>query len=386
MHIVVDALPVNARPWTGISLYILNLLKSLAEFDKKNEYTVYCMRYNLRDFGIENDNFQYKKVPELFRFWRYRVSWLAWYYTCFPFQLLRVKPAVLLSPFPVLPWHCPYPKIIVVYDLVPLIFKQFYPAPVRLVFNSQIANAVKKADKIIAISNSTKADLVRLLKVDPHKILVIYPGYDNRAFKPVEEQAKIVEIKSKYGIDGNYILYTGTLEPRKNVARLVEAFGRLVKAGRIGHKLVIAGKKGWLYDDIFETVNRLGLDKDIIFTGYAPYEDLPLLLNGADVFIYPSLYEGFGLPPLEAMACGIPVITSNVSSLPEVVADAGMLVDPNSVDSIAEVLYQVVSDKKLREQMRQKGLARAGLFSWEKVAVETIKLLEEVYLLHRVKR
>ena len=385
MHIIVDALPINAKPWTGISNYIFNLLKSLAEFDEKNDYTIYTMRYDLKDLGIENDNFEYRKVPELFKCWRYTISWLAWYYTGYSFQLLRDRPAVFLSPFSILPWYCPYPKIIVVYDLVPLIFKQFYSTHARLIFKGQMANAVKRADKIITISNSTKDDLVKLLKADPDKIFVVYPGYDNQVYQPVKEPNRISEIKQKYKIAGNYILYIGTLEPRKNITRLIEAFGQLMKAGNVDHKLVITGKKGWLYDDIFKTVNRLGLNSHVIFTGYAPYEDLPLLLNGADVFIYPSLYEGFGLPPLEAMACGTPLITSNLSSLPEVVGNAGILVDPRSVDEISKALYQVISNKNLQETMRQRGLERAKMFSWEKVAKETIRLLEDAYLLHKVK-
>jgi glycosyltransferase involved in cell wall biosynthesis len=385
MHISIDALPINEKPWTGISNYIFNLLKSLAELDEKNEYTIYGMRYDLKDLGIENDNFKHNKAPELFKFWRYRVSWLSWYYTAFSVQLLKDKPEVFLSPYSILPWYCPCPKVIVVYDLVPFIFQQFYSIPIRFIFQKQTANAVKRADRIITISNSTQNALIKLLKADPDKIIVIYPGYDDHSFKPENNPQRIKEIKRKYGINGKYILYIGNLEPRKNIARLIEAFDQLVKAGNIDHKLVVTGKKSWLYDDIFETVNRLGLSSEVIFTGYAPYEDLPFLLNGADTFIYPSLYEGFGLPPLEAMACGTPVITSNVSSLPEVVGDAGILVDPLNVDEIAKAIYKVLSDKNLQEEMRKKGLERAKMFSWEKVARETIRLLEEASLLHKVK-
>jgi glycosyltransferase involved in cell wall biosynthesis len=383
MHISIDAMPIGAKPWTGISNYIFNLLRSLAEFDAKNDYAIYSMRHDFIDLGIENDNFKRKRVPELFRFWHYRVSWLSWYYTAFPVQLLKDKPEVFLSPYSILPWYCPCPKVIVVYDLVPFIFSNFYSVPVRFIFKMQTASAVKRADRIIAISKSTKNDLVKLLKADPNKISVVYPGFDNDNFKPTNDLGKVEEIKRKYKINGSYILYIGTLEPRKNVTRLIEAFGQLIQTGNIDHKLVITGKRGWLYDDIFKTVTRLGLERDVIFTGYAPYEDLPLLFNGADVFVYPSLYEGFGLPPLEAMACGTPVITSNISSLPEVVGDAAILVDPLSVDEIAKALYQVVSNKEVQEKMRQKGLERAKMFSWEKVAKETLEILEDVYLLHK---
>jgi len=386
MHIAIDGVPIN-EPSAGISNYVFSLVKSLAEFDKKNQYTIYSMRNSLKDLGIENDNLSYKGIPDLFKYSHYWRYWVSWYYTGMSVQLLMDRPAVFLSTHLVLPVYCLCPKIIVVYDLTTM-FKQFSSARNRrnrFLFKTLLSDAVKRADRIVAISNSTKSDLIKHLKVDPDKISVVYPGYDDRVFKPVNDPDQIKEIKRKYKITGNYILNIGTLDARKNITNLIEAYANLIKDGSVNHKLVITGKKGYLSDDIFKKVDELGLDCEVVFTGRAPQEDLPLLLNGADVFIYPSLYEGFGLPPLEAMACGTPVITSNVSSLPEVVGDAGILVDPLNVDEIAKALYQVVSNNEVRQKMRQMGLERAKMFLWKDVANVMVKLFEDIYSLHRVK-
>jgi glycosyltransferase involved in cell wall biosynthesis len=385
MHIVIDAVPLNEKPWAGISNYIFNLLKSLAEFDEKNEYTVYCLRYRLKELGIENDNLKCKEIPDLFEDSPYWRSWLSWYYTGISVQLLMDRPAVFLSTYLALPWYCPCPKIIVVHDLIPLIFRQSYSARYRFFFKILLSDAVKRADRIVSVSNSTKSDLTKHLKADPDKISVVYEGYDDHAFKPANDPDQIKNMKRKYKITGNYIFNIGTLEPRKNITTLIEAYANLIKDGNVNHKLVITGEKGVLYDDIFKKVDKLGLGREVVFTGRAPQEDLPLLLNGADVFVYPSLYEGFGLPPLEAMACGTPVITSNVSSLPEVVGDAGILVDPFNVDEIAKALYQVVSNNELQQKMRQKGLERAKMFLWKNVTNVMVKLFEDVNSLHKIK-
>jgi len=384
MNITVDATGINELSPSGMSNYAVQLLRHLSHQNDINKYTVYSLRFNLKDSISQTHNIEYKRIPDIFSFWKFWFSWLSWYYTAFPFQLSRDKPDVYLGMYPSLPLFCPCPKIIVVYDLSPLTFSQFFPAGFGLLFKLQIVNAIKRADRIIAISKSTKDDLVKLLKADPVKITVVYPGYDTSIFKPVLDTYQIKIVKQRYGIDSDYIIYVGTLEPRKNIKRLIEGFAELVKKGDVNHKLVIAGKKGWLYDEIFETLSILGLNSEIIFTDYAPLEDLPPLLSGADAFIYPSLYEGFGLPVLEAMACGTPVITSRVSSLPEVIGDAGILIDPYNVKDIALAMQNVVSDKELRKRMRQKGLERANLFSWETAAESVINLFKDVYSLRKV--
>src|SRR5262249_49559878 len=181
-----------------------------------------------------------------------------------------------------------------------------------------------------------------------------------------------------------YVLTVGTVEPRKNHARLIEAFHRLKQGGELPqHLLVMVGGKGWIYDAVFATVRRLGLEAEVRWLGYVPFEDLPVLMSGAELFVYPSLYEGFGLPPLEAMACGAAVVASNTTSLPEVVGDTGLLIDPTSVDDLAAAMRCVLMDPELRRRLRHKALERAQTFTWERTARLTRAAYEEAWVRHQ---
>ncbi len=221
--------------------------------------------------------------------------------------------------------------------------------------------AVRRAKKVIAVSQSTKSDLMRLLRVPGRKVEVVY-----------EAAAKRTPPK-KYSVERPYILFVGMLEPRKNIPRLLEAFARLPDA----YDLIIVGKKGWKFDQVFATHNRLSLRGRVHFEGYASDTRLAQLYANASVFVYPSLYEGFGLPVLEAMQAGCPVITSNISSLPEVAGDAAILVDPYSVKSITDALYTVLSNKSLQRDLIIKGKKQAKKFSWKKAAKETLEVFEQ---------
>lgn len=198
-------------------------------------------------------------------------------------------------------------------------------------------------------------------------------------FKPIDDRRLINTAKRRYGINNEYIGFFATLEPRKNALTLIRAYSLLKKRAKgLERKLVLAGSAGWENDDVFAEIKSLGLTDDVVVTDYVPDDDLSLLMNGAEVMVYPSLYEGFGLPPLEAMACGTPVIASNTSSLPEVVGDAGIMVDPEDVEGLADAIASVLSDQGLRDEMSRKGLARAKQFSWEQAARETLKVYEDV--------
>lgn len=234
-----------------------------------------------------------------------------------------------------------------------------------------------RADAIIAISNHTKMDCIKYLGIPEEKIRVIYEAADE-IFKPekIKEEMKN-HLKDKYGIEFPFILSVGTLEKRKNLPNVLKAFYRLKKTGN-HHKLVIVGKIGWKYNKIFSTMEELDLKKDVIFTGYVPDEDLVKIYNAADLFVFPSIYEGFGLPPLEAMACGCPVITSNTSSLPEVVGDAGVTVDPYDDKALADEMHRILSNDGFKTELSKKSLERAELFSWRQTAKETWNVYEEV--------
>ena len=217
---------------------------------------------------------------------------------------------------------------------------------------------------------------MKYLKIPEDKIHVIYLGC-SQAFQPLAADEKLRTTEEKFKIKGNFILYVGTLEPRKNLKGLIQAYAQTQAKNEF--LLVLAGGKGWKYEHIFRLVEKLKLQDRVIFTGYVPEDDLPGLYKRASLFVYPSYYEGFGLPPLEAMACGLPVIVSNSTSLPEVVGDAGVYVDPYDIRQMSATIDTVLSDSDLLETLRRRGPERAKLFSWEKTAIETLKLYQRLY-------
>jgi glycosyltransferase involved in cell wall biosynthesis len=244
--------------------------------------------------------------------------------------------------------------------------------------------SARKASKIIAISENTKKDIIDYFRIDEEKIRVIYLGVD-RQFSP-QPDTNEVGVLSKYNLPRGYILSVGTLEPRKNILRLINAYKMVASTGEPVPKLVIVGGQGWRNEDLGKLVRESGLADRVVLVGYVPDEDLPTLYRNAAVFVYPSLYEGFGLPPLEAMACGTPVITSNISSIPEVVGDAAILIDPYNTTEIAQAIASVLNNKELRDRLKMNGLVRSNLFSWDKTARETLKLYQEVIEESKAKR
>jgi glycosyltransferase involved in cell wall biosynthesis len=261
--------------------------------------------------------------------------------------------------------------ILTVHDLTFMRLPQCAEAGLRAYLNKVVPRSIERADLVLADSQSTKNDLVELLGVFPGKIEVVYAGVERR-FRPMEGEMALQRVRKRYGLDFPFILSLGTLEPRKNFTGLIEAYallrGKGQGIGRRGLKLVIAGGKGWLYDEIFGKVEELSLENKIVFPGFIADEDLPALYNLAELFVFPSLYEGFGLPPLEAMACGTPVVTSDRPSLPEVVGEAGLMVEATDSQELAEVMERVLTDENLRQEMREKGLKQAERFTWEAAA------------------
>lgn len=265
-------------------------------------------------------------------------------------------------------------KIVTVHDIRQHVFPEFNIETILSYL--LLSRTLKNADKIIADSNNTKKDLISYFHIPEDKIHVIYLAA-NKIFKPLNDQ-EIKAVKERYNLNFPFILYIGNLTKHKNIPLLIKAFYDVKQMG-CPQKLVITGKKKWKYKEIFNTIDKLDLHDEVIFTGYVPEEDLPALYNSADLFVYPSIYEGFGLPPLEAMACGCPVVTSNASSLPEVVGDAGIMVDPNSANELSNAINIVLKNDVLRKNLVIKGLNRAKMFSWEKCAKDTISVYCEVY-------
>jgi len=266
--------------------------------------------------------------------------------------------------------------VVTIHDLITRIYPRSFPIKQRLVQNTLLPHILRKADKVIVDSRATENDVRKFYPNQAEKIRVIYAGVESQ-FYP-RSQDEVEKVLDKYSIGFKYFLFLGTLEPRKNIVRLIEAFIKLKQEGSIEHRLVITGRKGWLYKEILEKIQKSPFSQDIIFTDFVNDEDLPFLYSGAEIFIYPSLYEGFGLPVLEAMACGTPVIASNLSSLPEVAGEAGILIDPLEVEEIVQAMDKLSRDRELREELQKKGLERAKLFSWERVAKDTLELYQEM--------
>ena len=261
-----------------------------------------------------------------------------------------------------------------IHDMIPLLWPQWVTHKHRLVVTAAYYRLRHQADFVITPSEATKADVVNHLQMDPQQIAVIPWGCDAR-FQPGGDPEHFAAVQQRYRLPAQYLLFVGTLEPRKNLTTLLHAYAML-RAEGCGKdlKLVVAGRTGWLYADIFDTVKTLALDEEVIFTGFVDDEDLPDLYRGARLFVFPSLYEGFGLPILEAMASGVPVITSATASMPEVAGDAAILVDPHDPEAIAAGIARVLAEDRLRQAMIEQGLARARRFTWDSVAQQTLAL------------
>jgi glycosyltransferase involved in cell wall biosynthesis len=229
----------------------------------------------------------------------------------------------------------------------------------------------------VAISQTTKNDLIELMNIPPEKIRVIYDGV-SPSFRLIDDQVHLARVASKYSLPNQFLLFVGLFGPRKNIAGILQAYAILKKKHHASHHLVMVGERGWRYRTDLELVQRLGLENDVVFPGFVEDEDLPAVYNLADVFIFPSLYEGFGLPVLEAMACGTPVVTSNLSALPEVVGTSGVLVDPRDPEEIALGVHRLLSNSKLASSLVKAGLERSSHFTWENAAEQLMAVFQEL--------
>jgi glycosyltransferase involved in cell wall biosynthesis len=264
--------------------------------------------------------------------------------------------------------------ILTIHDLSFLIYPQFAAQGMVRYLSDAVPRSLRRADAVVSDSEATTRDLTRLLRVDPARVTLVYPGVSPR-FRPLPA-SETEPVRQRLGLPARFVLFVSTLEPRKNVVRLIEAFARLGDSGDqrlAGLRLVIAGRRGWLYQDIFAAIERLGLGERVRVLDFVHDNDLPALYNLAEVFAYPSIYEGFGLPALEAMACGTPVLTADNSSLPEVVGDAALLVPAEDVGAIAGGLAQLVADRALRDRLRAAGPLRARQYTWDAAARQVLE-------------
>jgi len=342
---------------SGFGFYVKNLVENLKKVDTTNEYVLIAPETEV-DFT----------TPQRF----------IWDQFSFPKKAKTAKVDILHQPCFSAPIFYSGKIVLTIHDLISHYFPQNMPSGSRLYFSKWMPLTYQKAAKIIAISENTKKDIISLLKIPEDKIVVIHSAVSEE-FKPIQDQAKINAVKQKYQTGNSYILDVGTLEPRKNLPFLVKAFHRAIKEGGIDHNLVLTGKKGWYYESLFELIKELNLEKRVILPGYVADEDLPALYNGADLFCFPSAYEGFGFPPLEALSCGTPVIAANNSSIPEVVGEAGILLENDQEEVWAENIVKVLKDQNLREKLSTLGLEQAKKFSWVTTAQKTAAVYKEVY-------
>ncbi|MFQ6100404.1 MAG: glycosyltransferase family 4 protein [Anaerolineae bacterium] len=363
MLIGIDASRAAATRPTGTEVYSQRLIQALLNLESLHRFRLYFRSTPPADAfpGAE-----LRAIP-FPRLWTHlRLSW----------EIARRPPDALFVPAHVLPLIHPRASLVTVHDLGYLHFPEAHPWRQRLYLDLSTRWNGRAAAHILADSEATKSDLVTRYSVPPAKITVAYPGYDE-TLAPVRDLAAIEAVKVRYGISGDYFQYLGTLQPRKNLRRLVEAFAKsAIRNPQSAIHLVLAGKRGWLYDDLFAQVRRLGLEHRVLFLGYVPDEDKAALLSGALAFVFPSLYEGFGLPVLEAQACGCPVITSTTSSLPEVAGDAALLVDPTDTAGIAAAMQRILAEPSLRESLIERGLANVRRFSWTGCAQTVLGAIE----------
>ncbi|HER24650.1 MAG TPA: glycosyltransferase family 1 protein [Candidatus Atribacteria bacterium] len=370
MRIAIDLITITGKN-AGLQSYAKQLVEGIAKVDKKNEYILLINSRAKKLFTINQPNFKNIFIHTPKRFIG------IWEQIYFPFIQFLKEVDLLHSPVSAVPIVAPCKTVLTIHDLTFKIYPKTMQWWDRFYWNFFITQGVKRVERIITDSISTKKDLIKYYNIQKNKVSVI-PLCCSSQYYMSSNEFFLNEIKQKYNINKPYILFVGTLEPRKNISILLKAFNIAKQKGKLKHSLVIVGRKGWLFDDIFQIVKNLRMENDVIFTGFVPDEDLPSLYHGSDLFVYPSIYEGFGLPPLEAMACGTPVIASNSSSLPEVVGDAGILIDPKDVNAFASVIVRVLNKEELKIEFAKKGKLWAQRFTTEKMAYQTIKVYKKI--------
>jgi glycosyltransferase involved in cell wall biosynthesis len=357
----------HANP-TGVEVYAAELIRNLAKLDRDNRYILYFRTKPQAWFYDLPKNFAVKVMP-FPKFWtQIRLSWEMFAH---PVDVLVILAAAM-------PIHHPKKTVVTIHDIAFETFSGIYTGFMNYYQKFFARFAVRSAAKVLTVSEATKKDLVNIYHANPDKIAVTYLAADLNQFKPMP-YADVQPVLDKYKLSyKKYILFLGTLQPRKNLPRLIDAYIKLKKENRIEEKLVLAGGKGWLWEPIVKKLDDAKMSQDVKHLGYIDEQDKAALYNGAAMLVLPSLSEGFGLPPLEAMACGTPAVVSNNSSLAEIVGDSGELFDPLSVGSIADAMLKVLTNKELQNTLAAKGQARAKQFTWEKTARETLAVLNSL--------
>ncbi len=369
IRIGVDGNEANVEKKVGVSVYALNILRYFSSIaDRENRFTVYLRNTPLLDLPDESEFFKYKVIHGKF----------LWSQIYLPYELyLNKEIDVYFSPAHYLPRFCPVPQVVTIHDLAYLYFPNEFTKKDLWQLKNWTDASIKKARQIIAVSKTTKKDIVKNYGIDEDKVSVVYNGYEKQTAEKTSavkksdiNQEQTAEVKPK-----KYILFVGTIQPRKNLEILIDAFDKFVKTN-INFKLIIVGKKGWLYESIFEKVRTMKLDDKVMFTGHITDEELVGYYVNAFCLTLPSLYEGFGIPVLEAMSYNCPVIASFSSSLPEIGGDACLYFDPKNSDDLFEKLKILQNNSKLRKELILKGKKRINDFSWKKCGKQTFEVIK----------
>ncbi len=371
MRIGINALFLIPGGVGGTETYARGLLDGLEILDKENEYIIFCNKENFETFQFSLKNFQKIPCPINAAIRPLRILYEQF---ILPFQIWQKRIDVLLSLGYVCPLFLPCKSIVVIYDLNWFFHPEEFSFFQRLTWKILVTLSAKRADHIITSSENSKKDIARILKINPRKISVVYGGVDRTRFKPAKDEKEILAVKVKYGIKDKFIFTVSAAYKFKNLGKLIDAFGSVVdKYNNV--QLLIVGLGGRGKKDIVDKIRKYQLEDKVIIAGWVPDEDIPVLYTAAQIYVHPSLYEGFGFPPLEAMACGCPVISSNSAPLPELIGEAGLLVDARNNRQIADTIKEVLTDLKLRKELVKKGEIRSHLFNWEKSAQQVQQIL-----------
>jgi len=367
MRVAIDARKLHDF---GIGTYTRNLLQHLARIDRDSEYVLLCHQPDLGIAVQLGKNFRTVLEPSPSYSIREQIH--------VPWVLLRERPDVFHAPHYVLPPATLCRSLVTIHDCIHLMFPQYLPNRVAYAYaRASMWSAARRAHRILTVSEASKRDILHFFNVRPDKIVVVYNAIDER-FRVAPSDEAVARVRERYQLDHGFVLYAGNIKPHKNLVRLIEAFDGLRRRGFDDLTLLIIGDEISRLPSLRRAVHSHKLHKHVRFLGFLPGDTLAILYRLAAVFVFPSLYEGFGLPPLEAMASGTPVVTSNVSSLPEVTGGAAVLVDPYDVESIVDGIARVLSNPKLSEELRAKGIARAREFSWERSVARTREIYQEV--------
>ena len=373
MRITLDLSPVIHRK-AGLATYARNLSEQLLQRDRANEYAAFYYGAGVAPLPPSLNALPMTSVPWGARRWRMTVA--VQYFAGGSMERTIGKTDLFHATEHLLPPLRATRTVFTFHDAIYALFPEYHLPLNRLFLGSMMPRFLRRADAIIAVSECSKRDAMRLYNVPSEKITVIYEGV-NPTLRPIDDLNRIADVRARYAKNQPFILCVSTIEPRKNISALVDAL-KLLRARGLSHRLLIAGRKGWLYQATFDHVRESGMERQVDFLDYVPDADLASLLSACDAFVFPSLYEGFGLPPLEAMTCGAPVVCTNTSSLPEVVGDAALLVNPRDVGEIADAIERVITDRALHDELRAKGIAQAKKFSWEHAAQETLSLYDSL--------